>query len=84
MTDFFKKSYILNNPISSKDDSWNKMTAEQKFADTASDIPMAIIKYGLLYILVAVILVIAMVAAGILDEKIVFKVLNEQFKKVEF
>ena len=45
---------------------------------------MAIIKYALLYILVAAILVIAMVAAGILDEKIVFKVLNEQFKKVEF
>ena len=42
---------------------------------------MAIIKYGLLYICIAVILVISMVAIGILDEKIVFKVLNDQFKK---
>ena len=77
---FFKNQYIQKNP--EKKDNWEKLSFEEKFEQTAQDIPMAILKYGLLYITMVAILVIVLCSIGVLDEKIVFKAINDQFKKV--
>ena len=48
--------------------------------DTAMDLPVAIIRYFLMYALAGAVIIIALCGVGLLDHKIVMKAISDQFK----